>query len=154
MSLNDTIIPDKYNPNPTKGVELIREYRKTKTKKTGAIKAGEILLFNYQAQTVERYDKNPIIISLRSSSKHLLAFNVNWLDVKSRDRLIRYLQRVKFHELTNRQKAQLTLRLRKLNFTQQAYRKYIKKHIRKSFKLNAVDLYMVLRHNLKNVVDK
>lgn len=155
MSLRETIIPTM-NLSQSAGRAITRSWIINKNpSNTSVIKPGNIVFISsYAATTVDVFDRNPVILILNVSQTYVLAFNINWLDRKQRQQMIRAFQRaqqaIKNKRMSRLQRYALFLKIRKMPFPRAAYRVYFRSQIKrvKIYNLTMGEFFEACTHNL------
>lgn len=152
-TLKDTFIP-KWQMNESAGQALIRKWKLYKKPGTSQIlKPGNmVFVSNYEATTVPVWDKNPCLLILNVSKSYVLAFNINWLGRRDREKLIR--QFIKAYKgkkpLTRMERVILFNKIRGFKFPRSAYRVYKFEELKTSkiYLLNVGDFFEAITKRL------
>ena len=156
LSLKETLIPE-FNLSPAAGQALVRDWKRKKKPSNFAntiLPGNMVFISSYTATTVKSWDENPVVLILRVSNKHVLAFNINWLTKREKERMIR--QFIKGHvgkkgrPLNRLERLALFNKIRKFKFPKAAYRVYFKKQLKRTkiYNLTMGDFFQAIAHKM------
>ena len=117
--------------------QLSLKYAKDKIRKRETLKiehlvSGNMLFFSYKPQDDESpYDKNPLILIIKATSKHVLGINFHWCPIPMRKKLIKLFLQKNKHNITRGQPLTLDKTMTKefYRLCKPIFRKYIIKRM-------------------------
>lgn len=152
--LKDTLIPN-HRTSPAIGAAIVRHWKKTKriTNPAQALRIGNMVFVSrYDAETVPVWDINPVILILRVTKAHVLAFNINWLPLADKERMIKEFVKAcrPKRPPTRMERYVLFNKIRKKPFPRAAFRVYHRKELEshRLYLLSLGDFWEAITANL------